>query len=302
MANAQVRMSKVGCYRARWARSRRMRAGFHISIAGGLDKVVPRALEVGCECMQLFSRSPRSFRAKDLDLAQAAQLRAGARQAGIRPVFLHAPYVVNLAAGVPRLWGASVRILRQELRRGALLGASYVLVHPGRCGASRPDDALWAAAEGLTVALRACSGGVRLALENTAGQKGELGSSLEELALLARAVDPERIAVMLDVAHLYQAGYPIDEPTGLNETLSKADELIGLDRVVGLHLNDSRTPRGSRVDRHWHLGEGLIGTDGLRGIVRHPRLNSLPAVMETPRSGIKDDLKNMRTLRSLLED
>ncbi len=279
-----------------------MRAGFHISIAGGLHKVVPRARELGCETIQLFSRSPRSFQARHLDPQQAARLRSDLAHADLQPVFLHAPYVVNLGAVDPHLWGASVRILREELRRAALLGASYVLVHPGRWGRGRPEDALWKAVEGLTIALGACPPDVHLTLENTAGQRGELGSSFEELGLLIMASSPERVRVMLDVAHLFQAGYPIEDPRGLSETLSTAEEAFGLCRVVGLHLNDSRTPRGSRVDRHWHLGRGLIGADGLRGIVQHRLLRHLPAVMETPRRGVADDSENMRVLRALLED
>jgi deoxyribonuclease-4 len=295
-------MSKVKALRAGGANGDRMRAGFHISIAGGLHKVVPRARQLGCETIQLFSRSPRSFRARPIDEQAAAQMRCDTRVAGVRPVFLHAPYVVNLGASDPRLWGASVRILREELRRAALLGASYVLVHPGRWGRSTPEDALWKVVEGLTTALRARPEGVQLAVENTAGQKGEIGSSLEELALLVEAVAPEGLGVMLDVAHLFQAGYEIDQAEGLDQTLSKAEELLGLHRIVGLHMNDSRTPRGSHVDRHWHLGHGRIGVRGLGRIVRHPRLRHLPAIMETPRAGIDDDLRNMRVMRSLRGD
>lgn len=279
-----------------------MRPGFHISIAGGLHKVVPRALRLGCESIQLFSRSPRSFRSSPLNGDQAAELRKGLSSSGLRPVFLHAPYVINLASSDPRLWGLSVKMLREELRRAPVLGAAFVLLHPGRYGRSEPLGALWRMVEGLAVSLRACPEGVGLALENTAGQQGELGSSLEDLALMVHAVEGANLRIMLDVAHLYQAGYPVNELSGLDETLARMDQLLSLDAVIGLHLNDSRTPRGSRVDRHWHLGEGEIGLDGLRRIVRHPLLSHLPAIMETPRQGVGDDVKNMRVLRRLLEE
>jgi deoxyribonuclease-4 len=279
-----------------------MRPGFHISIAGGLQNVVPRARELGCESIQLFSRSPRTFRPSVLDEEQAEQLRTDLVRESLHPVLLHAPYVINLGAAKPRLWGASVRMLREETRRAVVLGASYVLVHPGRYQGDDCQGAMWRVVEGLDAALRACPTGVHIAIENTAGQKGDLGSSLEELALMIEAAGRDRLRVVLDVAHLFQAGYAVHEPAGLDETLEKCEELIGLQRVVALHLNDSPTPHGSRVDRHWHLGKGEIGLEGLRGIVRHPSLDHLPAIMETPRQGIEDDRENMKTLRRLLED
>jgi deoxyribonuclease-4 len=218
----------------------------------------------------------------------------------LTPVFLHAPYVVNLGTQNPRLWGLSVRLLREELRRAPVLGAHYVLLHPGRWGQSNPVEALWRVIEGLSLAVRACPEDVRLALENTAGQKGELGSSLEELALIRNAVGQEKVALMFDVAHLYEAGYAVDEHDGLEGTLARVEELVGLENVAGLHMNDSRTPRGSRVDRHWHLGEGEIGFENLARIVRHSALSHMPAIMETPRHGVEDDLRNMSVFRAMM--
>ena len=125
---------------------------------------------------------------------------------------------------------------------------------------------------------------------------------IRDLSLMVEATGRDRLRVVLDIAHLFQAGYAVHQAAGLDETLDRCEDLIGLHRVVALQLNDSPTPHGSRVDRHWHLGKGEIGLEGLRGIVRHPLLDHLPAIMETPRQDIEDDWENMRTLRRLLED
>lgn len=273
-----------------------MRLGSHVFISGGLLRAAERAVELGCQSVQIFSGNPRGWRRAGLDSTQAARFRALLEQHGIRPLFVHVPYLANAAAQDELLWRRSVELITHDLARAVELGAAALVLHVGSSTApAREAEGRVAAA--LAEALERVGAG-RILLENTAGQGAQIGFELDQVArIMDRVTDAVggRVGACLDVAHAFEAGYDIGTAAGLEEALT----LLGPERVGLIHLNDSKTGRGSRVDRHWHLGEGRIGEEGLRRVLTHPGLRALPAVMETPKEPPGSDERNMATARRL---
>jgi deoxyribonuclease-4 len=277
-----------------------VRFGFHVSITGGLAKVRQRAEQVGCESVQFFTRSPRGWKARRLADSEVAEFRQDMAGSGISPVFVHAPYLPNLAAR-GELGRRSVRALVSEAGRCDRLGIRFLVVHFGRAGDQSESRALETVTRNVNRVLSLSPESVTLLLENTAGMGSELGNRFWHLAeVIGRAVDPNRLGVVLDTAHLFQAGYELRTEPGLDATLREFDRVVGMGRLYLLHLNDSKTGFGSRVDRHWHIGKGRIGNAGFRLIVNHPLLSHLPGIMETPKESHKDDLANLRRIRRLV--
>lgn len=278
-----------------------MRFGFHISIAGGFSKVVERAKKKRCETIQLFSRNPRGWKYTPLDKEDVKKFRKDIENSNIHPVVLHMPYLPNLASPDPDLFKRSIDSLIEDLKRAEYLGASYLITHVGSRLDSSEEQAIIRMAEGINQGLKRVKNKVILLLENTAGQGTEIGYSFSHIARIIRLIeDKRRIGVVLDTAHAFEAGYDFRTEEALNKTLKEFDRSIGLKRLKLLHLNDSKTDIGSRVDRHWHIGEGKIGEEGFKNIVNHPLLKDLPGIMETPRKSDKEDLKNMAKIRSLV--
>ena len=278
-----------------------MRFGFHISIAGGLSKVPQRAKAKGCETIQIFSRNPRGWKYSPLPPEEVEGFRAGIVQEGIEPVVVHMPYLPNLAHPQPEPHRRSLDSLCADLRRAALLGAQYLVMHVGSSLGGERGKAIERIAQGINEAFQMVENGVILLLENTAGAGTELGDRFESFQLIFEGItSKERVGICLDTAHLFEAGYDISSPQGLEDALEELDRLVGMQKLHLLHLNDSKTPCGSRADRHWHIGEGEIGLEGFRRIVNHPRLRDLPGIMETPRKSEQDDLRNMEVIRGLV--
>ncbi len=278
-----------------------MRFGFHISISGGFCKVAERAVARECETIQLFSRNPRGWKYSALKSDDVAIFRREIEQTGISPVFVHMPYLANLATSDERLSSRSVEALCEDLRRAEILGAQFLIVHVGSSKSISLMEAIENVAKAINEGLGKITNPVKLLLENTAGMGSEVGSRFEEIGeILKRTEYSNRVGVCLDTAHAYQAGYDISTEDRLEATLQDFDRLIGLGRICVLHLNDSKTPLGSKLDRHWHIGEGFIGREGFKGIINHPKLHHLPGIMETPRTGPEDDVKNMKAVRNLV--
>lgn len=278
-----------------------MRFGFHISIAGDLSKAADRASQLSCQTIQIFAGNPRGWKSRDLDPDKAFSLWKALRQKGIRPFFVHMPYLPNLAAMDDGLYEKSVQLLSEILRRSEMLGASGLVTHPGHHGCEDEEKAARRVSDAINHALRVVPNDVMILLENTAGQGTEIGSRFGQLgALLAQVTDQGRVGICLDTAHAFAAGYDLSTREGLDLTLREFEQTIGWDKLCLLHLNDSKAPLGSRVDRHWHIGEGLIGTEGIQRIVNHPLLKELPAIMETPKKSEDDDIRNMRTVCRLV--
>ncbi len=278
-----------------------MRFGFHFSIGKGLEGAIEEGVKLKCDTMQIFSRNPRGWRAKPL----AEDLKGFAAKAeanGITPVVAHMPYLPNLASPDEAMYFRSIEALVEEIERCQFLGVPYLVTHLGKRKEASLEEGIRRVVNALNTALQRTAqegSGVMLLLENTAGQGSEVGTSLEELAEIVGGVkDGSRVGICIDTAHAFESGMPIHTEEGLNHTLERFGDLLGLEMLKVIHLNDSKTPFGSRVDRHWHIGDGEMGLEAFRNIIGHPALQGLPAIMETPGSG-ELDRKNMETVLRL---
>lgn len=279
-----------------------MRFGFHISIAGGFPKILKRAEIRGCETIQFFSRNPRGWKYDPLDQNDVKAFREAIQASTLFPIFLHLPYLPNIASKKSKFYSRSIDSIVTDLGRAEQLAVPYLIIHIGH----RMDASEEEAIESVSGAINQVFDGVRnsiiLLLENTAGQGSEIGYEFSQIKKIIEGIDAkERIGICLDVAHAYEAGYDLSNREGIDRTLESFDQMIGLKRLHLLHLNDSKTPLGSRKDRHWHIGEGYIGLEGFRYLINHPQLKHLPGIMETPRNDTVEDLKNMKVIRSLVE-
>jgi deoxyribonuclease-4 len=279
-----------------------MRFGFHISIAGGFSKIVERAEARGCDTIQYFSRNPRGWNYSPLNKKEVKAFRSSISSSHLSPIFLHLPYLPNIASSRSKFYKRSIRSITTDLQRAEDLGADYLIIHIGHRMESSEDQAIEAVSQGIDRAFEKAKNAVILLLENTAGQGTEVGYTFDQIKRIIEGVqDRERMGVCLDTAHSFEAGYDLSTEDGIERTLENFDRTIGLKRLHLLHLNDSKTPLGSRRDRHWHIGEGHIGREGFRCLVNHPLLNHLPGIMETPRKDTVEDLKNMKVIRSLVD-
>jgi len=279
-----------------------MRFGFHISIAGGLSRVVERAALRGCETIQFFSRNPRGWKYGPLDGTEVDRFRSRVKPSVLFPLFLHLPYLPNLASPDSNYRNRSIQSVITDLKRAEQIGTPYLIIHIGHRMEASEDEALEAVSQGINQAFERTKNSVTLLLENTAGQGTEIGYTFEHLRRILDGVhDRERMGICLDTAHAFAAGYDLSRKEEIDRALESFDKTIGLKRLHLLHLNDSKTPLGSRKDRHWHIGEGYLGKEGFRYLINHPSVRALPGIMETPRKDTVEDLKNMKVIRSLTE-
>ncbi|MCC6366104.1 MAG: deoxyribonuclease IV [Bryobacterales bacterium] len=280
-----------------------VRIGLHVSIAGSLAAAAERAHELGAATLQIFSSSPRMWRASSLDPADIARFQALRQQYDLRPLVIHDNYLINLAAIDSEVRRKSIASFRGEWLRAAAIGADYLVAHPGSWRGQTIDSAMNVFAASLAQAAENLpTDQVTLLLECTAGQGSALGRRLEELAELARrsaATTSLRLGYCLDTCHLLAAGYDIATADGLEETLRHAESCLGLANVPVIHANDSKFPLGSHRDRHEHIGQGHIGKAAFQRILRHPLLDGKAFLLETPMDDEGDELRNLNTLRRL---
>ena len=276
------------------------RLGAHVSVAGGLERAFPRAEELGCRSAQIFVKSPNRWQGRSLEEDEVARFSAARSLWGPGPVIAHAAYLINLAAGNPEVLERSRAALRDEIDRSRRLGLDALVVHPGAHVGTGEEAGLDTIVESLDRVLDAVdTGGCRLLLESTAGQGTVLGHRLEQLEeILERCRTNEALGVCLDTCHLFAAGYPVHEAEGVRELLHEVLARFGPGRLRCIHVNDSRHGLGSRKDRHANLGEGEIDEEGFRALLRDPRIQSVPLVLETPlgedREGHRRDLRRLR--------
>ena len=277
------------------------RIGFHAPIKGGLHESLIIAKETGCDTVQLFSRNPRGWMAKPLTQQSIDLFRKTRRSTKLSPVLIHTNYLINLAAADELLLEKSIGSFREEVQRAILLRVDYVVVHPGSARGSCEADGIKSCSRSLKIACKGLKfGKLRILLENTAGQGECIGHRFEHLRAIMDACPKLPLAVCVDTAHSFTAGYDIREEDGLDATLDIIRRTVGLRNVRAIHFNDSRAPFNSRVDRHWHIGEGHIGKEALRRVARHPKLAHAAFILETPYDDPRADVKNLTALRSFI--
>jgi deoxyribonuclease-4 len=282
-----------------------------MSVAGGLPRAVERAVAHRCEAFQIFAKNASQWLGRTVPPEEVRAFRRAVETSGLGPVVSHGSYLINLATTNRALWQQSREAMGDELDRAEALGLLGVVLHPGCYTSGSEAQGLDLIAEGLrTLLARRRRRKTMVILEHTAGQGTALGATFEQIAyIIARLDGDPRVGVCLDTCHLLAAGYDIASPEGYAETFRLFGRLVGLDRLSLFHLNDSKRPLGSRVDRHEHIGRGHVGLEAFRRILNDRRFRRLPMLLETPKGEGRatgpivpdvEDLRNLATLRALL--
>jgi deoxyribonuclease-4 len=280
-----------------------MPLGAHMSISGGLDKAVVSGQELGCETIQIFTRSPRQWRSRVLKEAEVALFSQTKEEAGIDPVVAHDCYLINLASLEEELWQKSLSVFIEELGHCQALEIPYLILHPGSHVGAGEESGLKRVAKALDWARNETQGyRVEVLLENTAGQGTNLGYRFEHLATLLSLVrDRSWLGVCFDTCHAFTAGYDLRTRAGYETTWQEIEGLVGLERLKVVHLNDAKGDLGSRLDRHEHIGQGMMGLEPFRMLLNDERFRDLPMVLETPKGpDLSEDRENLRLLRGLI--
>lgn len=288
--------------------SRDLRIGIHTSTSGSLEKSALKAHELGANTFQIFSASPRMWKAKVPDPAQIRLLKRARELHDLAPLVIHDSYLINLASADVVIRHKSIEALTGEIERALLIGADYLVIHPGNYKDLTLEQGLLNVAEALAMSWSGVSEELKaqptltILLENTAGAGNQLGGDLNDLHTLRRLAGPYLdvpIGYCLDTCHLYVYGRDISTKSGLEAAVAEADIILGLEHVPVIHSNDAKTRLGSHLDRHAHIGDGYIGTEGFRRILNHPRLIEKAFILETPVDKPGDDLRNVRALKEL---
>jgi len=275
-----------------------MKFGAHVSIAGGIDKAPGRAHDIGCECFQIFTRSPRGGKPPALGKNLVDSFLAECGEHDLEDYYVHTPYYINLASGKKDLRAASIAIIREELERSSVIGARYVMTH---LGSSKGIDRK-AAVDKVVDALNRVLDGAddlssALLLENTAGQGATIGDTFEELAFILDGIDNPSVGVCIDTAHMFASGYDIRTAAALRKTMDELLSVIDPGRIKLIHGNDSKIALGDKKDRHEHIGKGKIGRDGFKAVISHPVLKKLNMIVEIPPDEVAADIALLKRLR-----
>ena len=277
--------------------------GAHVSIAGGVAESIARGTSIGCDCIQIFTKSSRQWKSKPYSEEEIAAFRRNLRESKIGCVVAHDSYLVNLGAPDEALRKKSIAGFVDELERCEALGVPWLVAHPGSHVGSGEDAGIATIAKSIDEAHKACPGfNVKVALEITAGQGSNLGCSFPQMARIFNAVkENDRLRLCFDTEHAFASGYDISNAEGYERTFAELDEHIGIKRIVAFHLNDSMKPLNSRVDRHEHIGKGHIGAGAFERLVHDKRFFGIPMCLETePGPEMKDIAADLVTLKGML--
>ncbi|MCD6593772.1 deoxyribonuclease IV [Candidatus Bathyarchaeota archaeon] len=270
-----------------------LKIGFHVSIIGRIDEAVDRAVEIGCNTFQIFTRNPRSWKAENLKREEVKAFIEKVERFDMQPVFAHMPYLANLASPRPNIYFLSVKTLKMELERCRILKIPYLVTHLGSHLGSGKSEGFKRIIKAINEAYSSVGGEVTLLLENTAGTKNSMGSSFEDIKYIIDNLKfPDFVGVCFDTAHAYAAGYDLRTQRAVQDVIRRFDEIIGFEKLRLVHLNDSRGGLGSHIDRHEHIGMGKIGEEGFRAILKS-KLGRLPLIMETPIDERRSDVENL---------
>jgi deoxyribonuclease-4 len=278
-----------------------MLLGVQVSGEGKLFEAFERVHKLGCNIMQIFSRNPQRWREDFLKPEDIEEFKARQSKFKIKPPFIHIPYLINLASPNPRLYEASIEAYIEDILEAHLLQVDYIVTHMGSHKETSEEAGIRRLTEALNTILVKTQGvKVGILLENTAGSGSWLGYKFShQKKIISGLSHKERVGLCLDTAHAYLAGYDISTKDGLEKTLDEIDKMVGIDMIKLIHLNDAKGELGSKHDRHDHIGKGKIGLEGMKRIINHPRLRSLPFILETPKDSEEDDKMNLRTVRKL---
>lgn len=275
------------------------RLGVHTSISGGIERSVERAKVLGCNTFQIFCHNPRTWAKPEIALGSAKRFIYLRELYGMDPLFIHCSYLINIASPNSTTRYLSKDMLIRELEIAEILKADYVIVHPGSCAIDK-DRGKSKAREILKSIGEHKEWKTKLLLENTAGQRGDISSRLEDLAELISASDKLIGGICLDTCHAFQAGYDLRSEEGIDSLSASIKKIIGPNKVKVIHLNDSKKDLSSGVDRHEHIGRGKIGELGFKRFLNHPEFSGIPIILETPKKSERDDIMNLRKVRQIL--
>ncbi len=280
-----------------------MRVGVHTSISGSLEKAALKAAGLGANTFQIFSASPRMWKAGSPDPAQIRLLQKVRDAHDLFPLVVHDNYLINMASCSEQLRQQSVVAFRGEIQRAIAIGAEYLVAHPGNCKGHSVEQGIYEVVRSLVEASRGIeTRSLTVLLENTADSGAALGSRFEELASIrdyAAHFTDLRLGFCIDTCHCHSSGYDVSSAAGVRRTVASMESVLGIDNVKVIHSNDSKTPFHSRVDRHAHIGHGYIGEEGFRSLLNDPKLRNKAFILETPVDEDGDELKNIETLKRL---
>ena len=276
-----------------------LRVGFHISIYGSIGRAVDRAAELGCNTFQIFTRNPRQWKSTKLTSETSKAFSDKVKNYDMKPVFAHMPYLPNLASPRDKVYEKSVKTLTSELERCKQLEIPYLVTHLGSHLGEGMQTGFTRLINGFNQAFNMAGGEVTLLLENTAGTRNSMGSTLEDIQhIIEQLAYPERVGICFDTCHAFASGYDLRTEETVEAAVKQIDEIIGFEKLKLVHLNDSKGDFNSHIDRHEHIGMGKIGEEGFRNILAS-RLGELPLIMETPKDARRSDVGNLKKVKEL---
>jgi deoxyribonuclease-4 len=279
-----------------------MKIGFHVSIEGSVDKAVDRALKLGCNTFQIFTKNPRQWMSRALTSEETMAFTEKVQINDVKPVFGHMAYLPNLASSKDAVYSRSVTMLILELKRCRQLKIPYLVIHLGSHLGAGVEFGFTRIINAIDRAFEVVDRSVTLLLENSAGSGNSMGSSFEELEhIMSRLFDSKRVGICFDTCHAFAAGYDLRSKKSVEATLRAFDTIIGFGKLKLVHLNDSKGDLNSHIDRHEHIGEGRIGDEGIRNVLES-RLGQFPLILETPKDEKTGDIENLRKVHLLSHD
>jgi deoxyribonuclease IV len=276
-----------------------MLIGTHISAAGGVQNAPLNAHRIGCEVFQFFSRSPRGGKAQELTKEIVKEFKDNVKKYNQKESYIHAPYYINLASSSKRIYHGSISVLREELERGSKLGVKYLMTHLGSAKDLGDKKAIQQVSKGISEILKGYTGKCQFLIEMSAGSGQIIGDTFEEIRdILKNIKESKKIGICYDTAHAFESGYDIRDNKSVKKTLDEFDKTLGINKLKLIHLNDSKTDLGSRVDRHEHIGKGKIGLKGFRALLSDKRLKNINLILETPADDERP--KDMEEIKKIL--
>ncbi|OGW29758.1 MAG: hypothetical protein A2X59_06600, partial [Nitrospirae bacterium GWC2_42_7] len=277
--------------------------GVHTSIAGGIQKSLERAKELGCNTLQIFSHNPRGWAVKEKTTEEIMDFKKLRQEFDISPVFIHTSYLINLASQNKSLLNRSIDMIVQELNIADAIDAAYAVLHTGSASGDDPGSARQRAVSCLKEISEKGQWRARLLLENTAGEKGDITSKIKDIAEIMQEIPFTLVSgICLDTCHAFSAGYDISDDEGIEAITDEIDKYIGKNNVRLLHFNDSKNLIGAGLDRHEHIGEGKIGSIGLKKLLNHSFFADIPVILETPKKAEDDDMRNLSVVRKMIKN